>query len=172
MIADAIAFDRGIDDGLGLDAGDDGAGDEGHVGELHAVALLEFILLALADLDDAGHIHLEDGVDVRAGLLGLDHALRDDAAHLGHGDDFSGDGRGEWRRRGRRRNSRRGRRRYGCGLRGCGLLRRGCGGSTFAVLGDEAQDVVFGDASGVAGARAGELIEIDVVVFSDLADEG
>ena len=41
-------------------------------------------------LDDAGHVHLEDGVDVRAGALRLDHALRDDGAHLGHRDEFAG----------------------------------------------------------------------------------
>ena len=51
------------------------ARDERHVGQLHAVALLVLGLFFFAQLHDARHVHLEDGVDVRAGLLGLDHAL-------------------------------------------------------------------------------------------------
>ena len=54
---------------------DGSARDERHVGQLDAVALLVLGLLLLAQLDDARHVHLEDGVDVRAGALGLDHAL-------------------------------------------------------------------------------------------------
>jgi len=71
---------------------DGGARDERHVGQLDAVALLIFRLFALAQPNDARHVHLEDGVDVWAGLLGFDHAARDDAAHLGHGNQAAGDG--------------------------------------------------------------------------------
>ena len=72
--------------GCFLQRDDGGARDERHVRQLDAVALLVLVLLFLAQLDDARHVHLEDGVDVRAGALRLDHALRDDGAHLGHRD--------------------------------------------------------------------------------------
>jgi hypothetical protein len=62
---------------------DGGGGDEGHIGELDAVLLLEAGLLTLAQADNAGHVHLVDGVDVRADLHALHHALGDDGAHLG-----------------------------------------------------------------------------------------
>ena len=74
-----------------------GAGDEGHVRQLDAVTLLVLRLLFFADLDDARHIHFEDGVDMRAGTFRLDHALRDDGAHLRHGHEFAG--LGLWCRR-------------------------------------------------------------------------
>ena len=89
VVEDGVALDRGVDHGVLAQGGDGGAGDERHVGELDAVALLVLVLFFLAQADDAGHIDLEDGVDVRAGVLGLDHALGDDAAHFGHGDELA-----------------------------------------------------------------------------------
>ena len=96
---------------------DGGARDEGHVGQLDAVALLVLRLLLLAKLDDARHVHLEDGVDMRAGALGLDHALRDDGAHLGHRNQLAG----LRLRRGRLGGSGRGRRRSGAGAAAAGF---------------------------------------------------
>jgi hypothetical protein len=64
-------------------------GDEGHVGKVEAIALLECGFLALAEADDAGHIHLVDGVDVGAGADALDHALSDNGTHFGHGDEVA-----------------------------------------------------------------------------------
>jgi len=84
VVTDRLAFDRAIDDGMFTQRNDGGAGDEGHVRQLDTVTLLVLRLLLLAKLDDARHVHLEDGVDMRAGALRLDHALRDDRAHLRH----------------------------------------------------------------------------------------
>jgi hypothetical protein len=53
-----------------------GARDERHVGELDAVALLVLVLFFFAQTDDARHVDLEDGVDVRAGLLARPCAWR------------------------------------------------------------------------------------------------
>ena len=72
--------------------------DERHVGQLHAVALLVLRLLLLAQPHDLRHVHLEDGVHMRAGLLRLDHALRDDRAHLRHRHQLAGQRSGRWRR--------------------------------------------------------------------------
>ena len=49
------------------------------------MALLEGSLLALAKANDAGHVDLVDGVDMRAGADALGHALGDDGAHFGLG---------------------------------------------------------------------------------------
>ena len=155
VVADGIAFDGSVDDGMLAQSYDGRAGDEGHVRELDAVTLLVLGLLLLAELDDARHIHLEDGVDVRAGALGLDHPLGDDGAHLGHGDEFAG----LW-------------------LRGYGLRSRcrgGCRGSRWRccdglwTLLQMADDIGFGDAAGCS--CPGDLGEIDVVVLGNLADE-
>ena len=81
-VADGVACHLRVDDGHFAQVGDDGAGDEGHIGELDAVALLVLALLFRAEVDDFGEVHLEDGVDVRVGVLGVDHALRDDGAHF------------------------------------------------------------------------------------------
>ncbi len=130
VVADGLAFDRAVDDGVLTQGHDRGAGDEGHVGELDAVALLVLRLLLLAQLDDAGHVDLEDGVDMRAGALRFDHALGDDGAHLGHGDELAG-------------------LRLGCCGLGCGWCqsrrRWGCGWlrASFEV----ADDVALGDAA-------------------------
>ena len=90
VVEDGVALRGGVDDGVLPERLDGGARDEGHVGELDAVALLVLVLFFFAQLDDARHVHLEDGVDVGVGVLGLDHALGDDAAHLGHGDELAG----------------------------------------------------------------------------------
>src|SRR5215469_1600332 len=107
-------------------------------------------------------------MDVCADVLGLRHALRDNCAHLRH--------RHELARYRRRKLHWRGRscglgrliarlwRRLIAGLRW--LISRRLHGSrspsTSAMLLQEAEDVVFGNASAKAGA--GELAQIDVVV--------
>ena len=80
----ALSIERGVDDGEAAQRLDGGRGDERHVGELDAVALLEAGLLALAEAGDARHVDFVDGVDVGAGAAALDHALGDDGAHVGH----------------------------------------------------------------------------------------
>src|SRR5271157_6491508 len=85
VVADAVAFERAVDDGILLQGDDGGAHEERHEGEAHAVALLEGVLEFVAQVDDAGHVHFEHAVDVSAGAARFDHALGDDLAHLGHG---------------------------------------------------------------------------------------
>ena len=92
VVADRVAFHGRVDDGQFAQRLDGGARDEGHVGELDAVALLVLVLLLFAELDDARHVDFENGVHVRAGVLRLDHALRDDGAHARQRDQFAGDG--------------------------------------------------------------------------------
>ena len=89
VVLDGRADERGVDDGEAAEGFNGRCGDEGHVGEVEAVALLEGGFLALAEADDAGHVHLVDGVDVGAGADALDHALGDDGAHFGHGDEVA-----------------------------------------------------------------------------------
>ena len=156
VVADGVAFDRAIDDGVLAQRDDGGARDERHVGELDAVALLVLRLLLFAELDDARHVHLEDGVDVRAGALRLDHALRDDGAHLRHRDEFAG-------------------LRLRCGGLGCGRrgsCRGGRGGSRsrrLRALLQVTDNIGLRDAAGGSGAR--DLGQVDVVVLRDLADQ-
>ncbi len=89
VVLDGRADERGVDDGEAAQGFNRGCGDEGHVSEVEAVALLEGGFLALAEADNAGHVHFVDGVDVRAGADALDHALGDDGAHFGHGDEVA-----------------------------------------------------------------------------------
>src|SRR5207302_10767923 len=56
VVTDRVAFDRAVYDGMLAQGEDGGAGDEGHVRELDAVALLVLRFLFFADLDDARHI--------------------------------------------------------------------------------------------------------------------
>ena len=90
MVADAIAFERGVDYRPLLQRDDGGADEKWHKGETNAVALLEAVLVLGAQGDDAGEIHFVHAVDVRAGAAGLDHALGDDLAHVGEGDEVAG----------------------------------------------------------------------------------
>src|SRR5580700_7094910 len=85
VVADIVAFDRGVDDWPLLHRDDGGAHEEWHEGEAHAMALLECVLVFGAQGDDAGEIHFVHAVDVSAGAARLDHALGDDLAHVGHG---------------------------------------------------------------------------------------
>ncbi len=101
VIANAIAFERSVHDRELLQADDRRAHEKWHEGQARAVALLESGLQLVAEIDDAGHVHFEHAVDVRAGAARLDHALRDDAAHVGHGNQVAGNGGGS-RARGRR----------------------------------------------------------------------
>src|SRR5580693_408355 len=132
VVADVIAFERGVDDWPLLDRDDGGAHEEWHEGEADAVALLEGVLVFGTQGDDAGEIHFIHAVDVSAGTARLDHALGDDLAHVGHGDEVAGIGRGSgWSR-----------------WSGCGLRSRGGGsrGSRRWAL-DEGHDVLLGDAA-------------------------
>jgi hypothetical protein len=83
VVVDEAVDQRSVDDGEFDQRLNGGGGDERHIGELDAVLLLEAGLFALAQAGDAGHVHLVDGVDVRADAHALDHALGDDGAHLG-----------------------------------------------------------------------------------------
>ena len=95
VVEDGFALHRGVDDGVLAEGLHGGARDEWHVGQLHAIALLVLALFLLAQFDDARHVHLEDSVDVRAGGLGLDHALGDDGTHLGKRDELARCGCGD-----------------------------------------------------------------------------
>src|SRR5208282_2911063 len=85
VVADAVAFERAVDDRILLQGDDGSAHKERHESEPRAVTLLEPVLQLVAQIDDASHVHLEHAVDVSAGAARFDHALRDDLAHLGHG---------------------------------------------------------------------------------------
>ncbi len=89
MVADRTVLKRCVDDWKFAQRFDGGSGDKGHVGKLDAVALLVLAFLALAERGDAGHVHLENSVDMRADLQTLHHALRDDGAHLGQRHQFA-----------------------------------------------------------------------------------
>ena len=71
VVEDRFALDGGVDDGVLAQRFDGGAGDEGHEGQLHAVALLVLVLFLLAQLHDAGHVDAEGGVNVRRSRLRL-----------------------------------------------------------------------------------------------------
>ncbi len=94
VVADVVAFERGVDDGKLLHGDDGGAHEERHEGEADAVALLESGLLLGAQGHDAGEIHFVHAVDVSTGAARLDHALGDDLAHVGHGNEVAGIGSG------------------------------------------------------------------------------
>src|SRR5882724_2136302 len=102
MIADGLAFYRGIHDRVLLQGDDGGAHEERHEGQSGAMALLKAVFQFVTKVDDAGHIYFEHAMNVSAGAAGLDHALRDDLAHLGHGDEIAGYGCGRWWSRARR----------------------------------------------------------------------
>ena len=53
------------------------------------MALLESVLVLRAQANDAGEIHFIHAVDVSACAAGLDHALRDDLAHVRHGNEIA-----------------------------------------------------------------------------------
>jgi hypothetical protein len=52
-----------------------------HERQLHAVLLLEAAPLPLPQADNPGHVHLVNGVDMRADAHALDHPLGNDGAH-------------------------------------------------------------------------------------------
>jgi len=140
VVADALTFDGGVDDRELLDGDDGGAHEEWHEGEAGTMALFEAVLEFVAKVDDASEVHFEHGVDVSAGAAGLDHALRDDLAHLGHGNEITRNGGGGGRRRwlDTRRASRGARQ-----------------NTIFAPVFYVVEDVLLGDAT--AGARAMDL---------------
>ena len=153
VVANGIAFEGAVDDGILLQGDDRGADEEGHEGKARAMPLLESALEFVAEIDDAGHIHFEHAVDVSAGAAGLDHALGNDLAHLRHGHQVAGSD-------GRRGSLTRG---------GSGDWRRGGGswGSDAAV--HKIEDVLFGDAATGSGAR--DPCEVDVIFAGEFADE-
>ena len=168
MVADALAFNRSVDDGHGFDACHQRLGDEGHVGQLDAMRLLKSRPLALADLHDARHINFEHRMHVRAGVFRFHHALGDLLAHWRHGHKFARDPRRHMRRSrrscGPRRRGRR-KHRTRCRSRCPG----GCGSSALAIFFNEAEDVVLSDAS--AQSRAGDVAQADVVFPGDAAHQ-
>ena len=156
VIADAIAFEGGVDDGELLEGDDGGADEKGHEGEARAIALLEAVFEFVAQADDAGHVHFEHAVDVSAGAAGFDHALGDDFAHLRHGNEVAGNGGG----RGGAAGASRAWSGTGAEVERAQARNRGV---------DEVEDVLLGDAA--AGAGAGDLSEIDVVLAGEFADK-
>src|SRR5277367_4706402 len=96
VVAEAVAFERTVDDGILLQGDDGSANKERHESESSAVALLESVLELVAQVDDASQIHFEHAVDVSAGAARFDHALRDDLAHVRHGDEVAGNRGWRW----------------------------------------------------------------------------
>ena len=90
VIADVVAFHRGVDDGELAQSVNGGAGEERGERELAARRLLELAFHLFAQFDDAGDVNLEDSMHVSAGALGHQHVLGDLLAHGGHGHDFAG----------------------------------------------------------------------------------
>src|ERR1700722_2226397 len=84
MVADVIAFQKRVDNRPLLQTDDGRTHEEWHEGEPHAVPLLESIFVLRAQVNDAGEIHFIHTVNVRTGSARLDHALRDDFAHVAH----------------------------------------------------------------------------------------
>src|SRR5208282_806173 len=89
VVADAVAFERAVDDRILLQGDDGSAHEKRHEGKPRAVALLEAVLELVSQVDDASYVHFEHAVDVSAGAARFDHALRDDLAHLGQGDEVA-----------------------------------------------------------------------------------
>src|SRR5882672_4417916 len=114
------------------------------------MALLEAILQFVAEVHDAGHVHFEHAVDVSAGAAGLDHALRDDLAHLRHWNSVA------------RYGGRGGSRRTRCGWSGGGRRSRR---PLFEVI----EDVLLGDAA--TGSSSLDLIQVDIVLASKFANQ-
>ena len=84
VVVNGVVLQRGIHNGELAQRLNSGRGDEGHIGKLDAMLLLEPALLPLAQAHDPRHIHLVDGVDVRADGHALHHALGNNGAHPGH----------------------------------------------------------------------------------------
>ena len=150
VVADAVAFERAVDDGILLQRDDGGAHEERHESKSRSVALLESVLEFVAQIDDASHVHFEHAVDVSAGAARFDHALRDDLAHVGHGHQIAGNR--SWR-----------------GSRGWTRAAGAAAGASRAVVLDEIENVLLGDAA--AGAGATHFCEIDIVLAGEFADQ-
>ena len=82
VITDVVVVEAGVDDGPLLQRDDGGAHEEGHEGEAGAVALLEAGFVFGTEIHDSSEVHFVHAVNVGAGAAGLDHALRDDLAHV------------------------------------------------------------------------------------------
>ena len=115
--------------------------------------LLEAGLFACTDASHSRHVHLVDGVDVRADGHALHHSLGDDGAHLGERNLLTAQFRKCLRRSGQRWSGR--------ACRCCDFGRR----AAWPVQAQMAQDILFGDARARASAR--DLREVEVVVFGN-----
>jgi hypothetical protein len=71
--------------------------EEGHEAELHAVILLEAVLVAGAQLHHRRHVHLVERSEYGRGGLGLDQALGNALAEARHGDALFAARTGGWR---------------------------------------------------------------------------
>src|SRR5207248_4508239 len=121
--------------------------------EAGTVTLFKAILEFVPEIDDEGHVHFEEVVDMGAGTARFDHALRDDLAHLGHGNNFARN----WRRSG------------GLGWSGRRGTRRGLRRRTCRAFFDEGHDVLLGDSA--AHTRALNTGEIDAFITSQAAHQ-
>ncbi len=154
VIANAVAFERRVDDGKLLDGDDGGAHEKWHESEARAITLLESTFELVAQVDDARQIDFKHAVDVRAGTARLDHALGDDLAHLGQGNKIAGNCGG-----GGRRGT------AGEVARQAGQESRYGGGFVLDVV----EYILLGDAASGTGAM--DFCEIDIVLASEFAHE-
>jgi hypothetical protein len=93
--------DEAVDVGDLPERGDTGLDEEGHEPELHAVGLLEGLLVSRAEGHDVRHVALVEGGEHRGGVLRLDEADGDALSELAHtlaagpaGERAGGGGRG------------------------------------------------------------------------------
>ncbi len=77
VIDDVIAFHRGVDRREFLQRFDGGLHEEGHEAELHAVLLLEAVLVLGAQVHHGLEVDLVERGELRLGLLGFEQALGD-----------------------------------------------------------------------------------------------
>src|SRR5579859_5573126 len=84
LVDQLVARDLGIDRRQFLQGGDAGLHEEGHEAELHAVLLLERVLVLLADRQDRGHVHLVEGGQHGGGVLGFLEPLGDALTQARH----------------------------------------------------------------------------------------
>src|SRR5579883_2169606 len=133
-VDDLLALDLRVDRRERLERLDRRLHEEGHEAELHAVLLLELLLVLLAERHDAGEVALVEGREDRGLVAALDEALRDLLAKRRHGDALLG----------------------AAVLRRRGLHLRG----RSHIRGED----------GAAGARAGELGEVDPLLARHAPD--
>ena len=84
MVHDVVAFDRGIDHREVLERLDRGLHEEGHEAELHAVFLLEAVLVFRAQVHHGLEVDLVERGELRLGVLRFEQALGDARAQARH----------------------------------------------------------------------------------------